>query len=121
MRMKKESEKAGLKFSIQKTKIMTSNLINSWQKERGKVEVDTDFILLGLVWTATAAMKLRCLLLGGKAMTNVVSVLKTRDITLPTKGHIIKAMIFPIVIYGHESWSINKAENQRIDSFELWH
>ena len=66
---------------------MTSNLINSWQKEREKVEVDTDFILLGLAWTATAAVKLRCLLPGGKAMTNVVSVLKSRDITLPTKGH----------------------------------
>ena len=100
---------------------MTSNLINSWQKEREKVEVDTDFILLGLAWTATAAVKLRCLLPGGKAMTNVVSVLKSRDITLPTKGHIIKIMIFPIVIYRRENWSINKAEHQGIDSFELWH
>ena len=98
MKVKEESEKAGLKFSIQKTKIMTSNLINSWQKERGKVEVDTDFILLGLVWTATAAMKLRCLLLGGKAMTNVVSVLKTRDITLPTKDRIVKPMYFFSVV-----------------------
>ena len=120
MRMKKENEKADSKFSIQKTKIMTSNLISSCQKESEKVEVETDFILLGLAWTVTAPMKLRCLLLGGKAMTNLVSVLKSRDVTLPTKVYIIKAMIFPIVIYGCESWSIKKAEPQRIDSFKLW-
>ena len=120
MRMKKENEKADLKFSIQKTKIMTYNLINSWQKEREKVEVETDFILLGLARTATAPMKLRLLLLGGKAMTNLVSVLKSRDVTLPTKVYITKAMIFPTVIYGCEIWSIKKAEPQRIHSFKLW-
>ena len=124
MKVKEESEKAGLKFSIQKTKIMTSGPITSWQIARKKVEMMTDFLSLGSKITVDGNCGYeikRLLLLGKKVMTNLDSILKSRHITLPTKGHIIKAMIFPIVIYGHESWSINKAENQRIDSFELWH
>ena len=109
--MKEESEKAGLKLSIQKTKIMTSSPITSWQIE---VETVRDFIFLGSKITANGDYSQevkRHLLLGRKAMTNLDSVLKTRDITLPTEDHIVKAMIFPVVMYGCESWTIKRAEN----------
>ena len=123
MKVKEESEKAGLKLNIQKTKIMASGLITSWEIDGGTVETVSDFISWGSKITADGdcshAMK-RCLLLGRKAMTNLDSILKSRDITLPTKVHLVKAMIFPIVMYGCESWTIKKAEHRRIDAFELW-
>ena len=109
----KDSEKSGLKSNIQKTKIMAPNPVTSWQIEVGKVETVTDFIFLPpkSLWTVTAAMKLRCLLLGGKAMTNLDSILKSRIITLPRKICIDKAiMFFPVVMYECESWIIKKAE-----------
>ena len=121
MKGKEESEKAGLKLIIQKTKIMESGLITSWQIERGKVEAE--LIFLGSRITADGGcsheMKRR-LLLGRKAVTNLDSILKNRDITLPAKVHLIKAMVFPVVSYGRESWTIKKAEHRRIDAFELW-
>ena len=118
MRVKDGSEKAGLKLNIQKTKIMASSPITSWQIEGENVEAVT--ILFSWVskslQTVTAALKLKKhLLLGRKAMTNLDSILKSRDITLPTKVHLVKAMVFPVVIYGYESWTIKKAECQRID------
>ena len=124
MKVKEESEKAGLKLSIQKTKIMASSPITSWQKDGEKVETVTDFIFLGSKITADGNCShdiKRCLLLGRKAMTNLDSIFKTRDITLPTKIHIAKATVFPVVTYGCEGWTIKKAEHQRIDSFELWY
>ena len=120
---RKESEKAGLKFNIQKTKIMASSPITSWQIEGAKVETVTDFIFLGSKITADGDCSheiRRHLLLGRKAMTNLDSILKSRDITLPTKVCIIKAMVFLVVMYGCDSWTIKEAEYQRTDAFELW-
>ena len=118
-----ESEKAGLKLSIQKTKIMASGPITSWQIEGETMERVKDFILGGSKITADGdcshAIK-RCLLLGKKAITNLDSILKSRDITLPTKVCLVKAMVFPVVMYGCERWTIKKAERQRINAFERW-
>ena len=123
MKIKEESGKAGLKFSIQKTKFMASSPITSWQIDGKTMETVTDFIFLGSKITSDAdyihEIK-RSLLLGRKAMTNINSILKSRDITLPTKVHLIKAMVFPAVMYECESWTIKKAECRRIDAFELW-
>ena len=122
MRVKGESEKADLKLNIQKTKIMASSPITSWQIEEGNVEIVTDFIFLSSKITednnCSHEIKI-CLFLGRKAMTNLDSTLKSRDITLLAKVHIVKAMAFPIVMYGCESWAIKKAECQRINAFEL--
>ena len=122
MKVKEESEKPGLKLNIQKTKIMASGPITSWQKEGGKVETVTDFIFLGSKITVddeySPEVK-RHLLLGRKAMTNLDSVLKSRDITLPTKVCIVKAIVFPVVMYGCDSWTIKKAEHWRMDAFKL--
>ena len=113
MKVKEESEKVGLKLNIQKTKIMASSPITSWQIHGETVETVTDFILLGSKITADGDCSheiKRCLLLGRKVMTNLDSILKSRDITLPTKVHLVKAMVFPVVMYGCESWTIKKAE-----------
>ena len=123
MKVKEETEKAGLKLNIQKIKIMASGPITSWQIDGETMETETDFIFLGPKITANGDCSheiKRHLLLGRKAMTNLDSILKSRDITLPTKVHLVKAMVFPVVIYGCESWTIKKAERQRIDAFELW-
>ena len=122
MRVKEESEKVGLKLNIQKTKIMASGPIISWQID-GKQWKQWQTLFLGVpksLQMVTAAIKLRHLLLGRKAMINLDSILKSRDITLPTKVRLVKAMVFPVVMYGYESWTIKKAEHQRIDAFELW-
>ena len=110
MKVKGESEKADLKFNIQETKIMASGPLTSWQIDREKVEAVTDFFFLGskITVNGTATTKLRHLLLGRKAMTNLDSVLRNRDITLPTKLHLVKAMVFPVVMYGYESWTTLK-------------
>ena len=124
MKVKEESEKVGLKFNIQKTKIMVSGPITSWEIDGETVETVSDFILGGSKITADGDCSheiKRRLLLGRKVMTNLESILKTRDITLPTKVHLVKAMVFPLVMYGYESWTIKKAEHQRIDAVELWH
>ena len=121
--MKQESEKVGLKLNIQKTKIMASGPIMSWEIDGDTVEIVSDFMFLGSKITADGDCSLeikRCLLLGRKVMTNLDSILKSRDITLPTKVHLVKAMDFPVVMYGCESWTIKKAECQIIDAFELW-
>ena len=121
--MKEESEKVSLKLTIQKTKIMASSPITSWQIDEEIMEKVTDFISLGSKITADGDCSheiKRCLLLGRKAMTNQDSILKSRDITLPAKVHLVKAMVFPVVMYGCESWTIKKAEHQRTDAFELW-
>ena len=121
--MKEESEKAGLKLNTQITKTMTSGPITSWQIDGQVMETVTDFIFLGSKITADGDHSheiKRYLLLGRKAMTNLDSILKSRDITLPTKLHIVRAMVFPVVTYGFENWTIKKAERQRIDAFELW-
>ena len=113
MNGKEESEKAGLKLNIQKTKIMASNPITSWQTDRETMETVTDFIFLGSKITADGDCSheiKRCLLLGRKAMTNIDSILKSRDITFPSKVCLVKAMVFPVVTYGCESWTIKKAE-----------
>ena len=118
----KESEKVGLKLNIQKTKIMASGPITSWEIDGETVETVTDFAFLGSKITADGDCSLeikRCLLLEWKAMTNVDSILKNTDITLPTKVHLVKVMVFPVVMYGCESWTIKKAEHQRTDAFEL--
>ena len=123
MKMKEESERAGLKFNIQKTKIMISGPITSWQIDGETVETVTDFIFLGSKSTAIGDCSheiKRCLLPGRKVMTNLDSILKSRDITLPTKVCLVKAMGFPVVMYGCESWTIKKAECQRTDAFEVW-
>ena len=123
MKVKEESEKAGLKLNILKTKIMASGPITSWQLDGETVETVTDFIFLGSKITADGGGSheiKRCLLLGRKAMTNVDDMLKRRDITFPTKVHLVKAMVFPAVMYGCESWTIKKAEHRKIDAFELW-
>ena len=122
MKVKEEHEKVGLKYNIQKTKIMASSPITSWQIDGETMETVTDFIFLGSKITADwdcSEMKRR-LLLGRKAMTNLDSILKSRHITLPTKVHLVKAIVFPLVMYGCESWTIEKPECRRIDAFELW-
>ena len=123
MKVKEQSEKADLKLSIQKMKIMASGPITAWQIDGETMETVTDFIFLGSKITADGNCSLeikRCLLLGRKATSNPDSILKSRDITLPTKVHIVIAMVFPLVMYGCESCSIKKAEHRRIDAFELW-
>ena len=123
MKVKEEREKVGLKLNIQKTKIMASGPINSWQIDGETVETVADFIFLGSKITADGDCSheiKRCLLLGRKVMTNLDSILKGRDITLPTKVHLVKAAVFPVVMYGCESWIVKKAEHRRIDAFELW-
>ena len=123
MKVKAESEKVGLKVNIQKTKIMASGPITSWEIGGETVETVSDFIFLGSKITAdgdcTHEIK-RCLLLGRKVMTSLDSILKSRDIALPTKVRLVKAMVFPVVMYGCESWTVKKAERQRIGAFELW-
>ena len=123
MKVKEESEEVGLKFNIQKTKIMASGPITSWQIDGETVETVTDFIFLGSKITADGncshEMK-RCVLLEREVMTSLDSLLKSRDTTLPTKVHLVKAMVFPVVMYGCESWTIKKPEHRRIDAFELW-
>ena len=123
MKVKVKSEKAGLKLNIQKTKIMASSPTTSWEIEWETVETVSDFIFLGSKITADGdcghEIK-RVLLLGRKVMTNLDSILKSRDITLPTTVHLVKAMVFPVVMYGCESWTVKKEEHQRIDAFELW-
>ena len=124
MEVKEETEKVGLKFNIQKTKIMVSGPIISWQIDGEIMETVTDFIILGSKITADGDCSheiKRSLLLGGKAMTNLDSILKSRDITLPTKMHLVKAMVFPVVMYGCRNSTIKKAERRRIDAFELWY
>ena len=123
MKVKKKSEKAGLKLNIQKTKIKASGPITSWQIDRETMETVADFILGGSKITADGNCSheiKRRLLLGRKVMNNLDSILKSRDITLPTKIRLVKAMLFPVVMYGYESWTIKRAECQRIDAFELW-
>ena len=123
MKVKEESEKVGLKLNIQKTKIMASGPITSWQIDGETMETVIDFIFLGSKITADGDCSHEiktCLLLGRKAIINLDSVLKSRSITLPTKVHLVKAILFPVVMYGCESWTIKKAECQRIDAFELW-
>ena len=123
MKVKEESEKAGLKLNIQKTKIMASGLITSWELDGETVETVSDFIFLGSKITADGDCSheiKRRLLLGRKVMTNLESILKSRDITLPTRVRLVKAMVFPLVVYGCESWTVKKAECRRIDAIELW-
>ena len=122
-KVKEEGERSGLKLNIQKTKIMASGPITSWQIDGETMETVTDFILGGSKITANGDCSheiKRGLFLGRKAMTNLDSILKSRDITLPTNVHLVKAMVFPVVMYGCESWTIKKAEHLRIDAFELW-
>ena len=123
MKLKEESEKVGLKLNIQKTKIMASGPITSWQIDGKTVETVTDFIFLGSQITADSDYSheiKRRLLFGRKVMINLDSILKSRDITLSTKVHLVKPMVFPVVMYGCESWTTKKAEDRRIDAFELW-
>ena len=123
MKVKEESEKVGLKLNIQKTEIMASSPITSWQIDVETVDTVADFIFLGSKITADGDCSHeieRCLLLGKKVMTNLHSILKSRDITLSTKVHLVEAMVFLVVMYGCESWTIKKAECRRIDAFELW-
>ena len=123
MKVKKESEKAGLKLNIQKMKIMASSPLTSWQIDRETLETVSDFIFLGSKFTADGhcSHKIkRRLLLGRKIMTNLDSILKSRDITSSTKVCLVKAMVFPVVMYGCERWTVKKAEHRRIDAFDLW-
>ena len=123
MKVKEESEKVGLKLNIQKTKIMASRPITSWEIDGETVGTVSDFILGGFKITADGDCSheiKRHLLLGRKVMTNLDSIFKSRDIALPTKVHPVKAILFPVVMYGCESWTVRKAEHQRIDAFELW-
>ena len=123
MKVKEESENVGLKLNIQKTKIMASSPITSWEIDRERVETVSDFIFWGSRITADGDCSheiKRRLLLGRKVMTNLDSIFKSRDITLPTKIHLVKAMVFPVVMYGCESWTVKKAKCRRIDAFELW-
>ena len=123
MKVKEESENVGLKLNIQKTKIMASSPITSWQIDGETVEIVADFIFEGSKITADGDCNheiKRHLLLERKVMINLDSILKSRDITLPTKVHLVKAMVFPVVLYGCESWTVKKAEHQGIDAFELW-
>ena len=122
MKVKEESEKADLKLNIQKTKIMASAPITSWEID-GETMETVQFLFLGSKITVDSDCShdtKRCFLLGRKSMTNLDSILKSRDITLPTKVHLVKAMVFPVVMYGCENWTIKKVECQRIDVFELW-
>ena len=124
MKVKEESEKVGLKLNIQKTKIMASGPITSWEIDGETVETVADFILGGSKITTDGDCSheiKRHLLLGRKVMTKLDSILKSRNITMPTKAHLVNAMIFPVVMYGCESWTIKKAEHHRIDVFELQH
>ena len=123
MKVKEESEKVGLNLNIQKRKYMASGPITSWQIDGETMETVTDFIFLGSKITAEGDCSheiKRCFLLGRKSMTNLDSILKSRDITLPTKVHLVKAVVFPVVMYGCESWTIKKVGRQSIDAFELW-
>ena len=123
MKVRQETEKAGLKLNIQKTKIMASGPITSWEIDGETMETVRDFIFLGSKITADGDCSheiKRCLLLGRNTTTNLDSIFKSRDITLPTKVHLVKTMVFPVGMYGCESWTIKKAERQRIDAFELW-
>ena len=123
MKVKEESEKVGLKLNIQKTNIMASGPITSWKIDGETVKTVSDFIFLGSKTTADGDCRheiKRRLLLGRKVMTNLDRILKSRDITLSTKVHLVKAMVFPVVMYECESWTIKKAECRRIDAFELW-
>ena len=123
MKVKEENEKVGLKLNIKKSKIMVCGPITSWQIDVETMETVRDFIFLGSKITPDGDCSheiKRCLLLGRKAMTNLDSTLKSKDVTLPTKVRLVKAMIFPVVLYGCDSWTIKKAEHQRIDAFELW-
>ena len=123
MKVKEEGEKVGLKLNIQKTKIMASGPITSWEIDGETVEILSDFILGGYKITADGDCSheiKRHLLLGRKVMTNLDSILKSRDITLPTKVHLVKATVFPVVMYGYENWTVKKADHQKIDAFELW-
>jgi hypothetical protein len=123
MDVKEESEKVGLKLNIQKRKIMASSPITSWQIDGETMETVADFILGGSKITADGDCSheiKRQLLLGRKVLTNLDSIFKSRDITLPTKVHLVKAIVFPVVMYGCESWTVKEAERQRIDAFELW-
>ena len=136
MKVKEESEKDGFKLNIQKTKIMASGPITSWQIDGKTVETMADFILGGSTVETVADFILggskitadgdcsheikRYLLLGRKVMTNLDSIFKSRDITLPRRVHLVKAMVFPVITYGCESWTVKKAEHRRIDAFELW-
>ena len=122
MKMKEESEKVGLKLKIQKTKIMASGPLTSWEIDGETVETVSDFIFWGSKITADGNCSheiKRCLLLGRKVISNLDSIFKSRDITLPTKAHLVKAMVFPVAMYGCESWTVKKAEHRRIDAFEL--
>ena len=123
MKVKQEREKANLKLNIQKIKIMTSGPITSWQIDGEKMETVTDFIFLGCKITAdgycTHKIK-RCLLLDRKTMTNLDSIFKSWDITLPTKVHLVKALVFPVAMYGWDSWTKRKVEHRRTDAFKLW-
>jgi len=124
MKVKEESERAGLKLNIQKTKIMASDCITSWEIDGETVETVTDFFGGGSKFTADGDCSheiKRRLLLGRKVMTNQDSIFKSKDITLPTKVRLVKAMVFPVVMYGCESWTVKKAERRRIDAFELWY
>ena len=123
MKVKEKSEKIGLKLNIQKTKIMASGPITSWEIDGETMETVADFIFLGFKITADGDYSheiKRCFLLERKAMTNLDNILKRGDITLPTKIHLVKAMVFPVVMYGCESWTIKKAECRRLDAFQLW-
>ena len=120
MKVKEESEKVGLKLNVQKTKIMASSPTTSWEIDGETVEMVSDFICLGSKITADVDCSHEMAYLRRKAMTNVDSILKSRDITLPTKVHLVKAMVFPMVMYGCESWIVKKAECQKIGAFELW-
>ena len=123
MKVKEESEKVGLKLNIQKTRIMASGPITSWEIDGETVNIKADFIFVGSKITADGDCSheiKRRLLFGREVMTNLDSIFKSRDITLPTKFHLVKAMVFPVVMYGCESWTVKKAEHQRIDAFELW-
>ena len=123
MKVKEESEKVGLKLNFQKTKIMASGPITSWQRDGETMETVSDFIFGGSKITADGDCSheiKRRLVLGRKVMTNLDNIFKSRDITLPTEVHLVKAMVFPVVMYGCESWTVKKAECQRIDAFELW-
>ena len=124
MNVKEESEKVGLKLNIWKTKIMASGPITPWEMDGETVETVSDFIFLGSKITADGDCSneiKRHLLLGRKVMTNLDSILKSRDITLPRKVHLVKAVVFPVVMCGCESWAVKKAEHRRIDGFELWY
>ena len=122
MKVKEESEKVGLKLNIQNTKIMASGPITSWEMDGEKVETVSDFIFGGSKMTADGGCSheiKRHILLGRKVMTNLDSIFKSRDITWPTKVHLVRAMVFPVVVYGCESWTVKKAERRRISAFEL--